>query len=56
MPAISYYPWMEHIDWQKNSLDRAFQYIYASFLAPRLEVRGRMAMFLLLAVIWASAW
>ncbi|ETN41775.1 uncharacterized protein HMPREF1541_03712 [Cyphellophora europaea CBS 101466] len=46
---------MDSIAWQKDSLDWA-HYAYAHLLAPRLEVKGRMAMFLLLAVIWASAW
>lgn len=46
---------MEHIDWQKDSLDWV-NYAYRGFVAPQLEVKGRMAMLLLLAVIWASAW
>lgn len=50
---------MDATSWQRESLDWA-NYVciklYQHLLAPRLAVKGRMAMILLLAVIWASAW
>lgn len=50
---------MDSISWQRETLDwaqYAYTKLYHHLLAPRLAVKGRMAMFLLLAVIWASAW
>ncbi|KPI38989.1 uncharacterized protein AB675_4661 [Cyphellophora attinorum] len=47
--------WMDSLDWQRDSVDWV-NYAYRGFIAPRLEVTGRMAMLVLAAVVWAFAW
>lgn len=50
---------MESISWQTETLEwasYAYFKLYDHLLAPRLAVKGRLAMILLLAVIWASTW
>lgn len=52
MPAISSV-WMESSRWHQQPLEWA---TYANLLAPQVNVRGRMALILLVAVIWAFSW
>ena len=50
---------MDTIAWQRETLqwaNYAYVKLYNHLLAPRLAVKGRLAMILLVAVIWASAW
>ena len=53
MPAIPLL-WMDTSRWQQESFDWA-TYAY-QLLAPRVNVKGRMALLLLVAVIWAFGW
>lgn len=53
MPVIPF-KWMESTLWHREPYDWAG---YAhGFLAPRVNVKGRMALVLLLAVVWAFGW
>jgi hypothetical protein len=56
---IAFLSLMDTIAWQKETLEwvnYAYFKVYNHLLAPRLAVKGRLAMILLVAVIWASAW
>ncbi|KAI1610167.1 hypothetical protein EDD36DRAFT_317369 [Exophiala viscosa] len=53
MPAIPLL-WMDSSRWHTEPFDWA-SYAY-QLLAPRVHVKGRMALLMLLAVIWAFAW
>lgn len=53
MPALPSL-WMDKSRWQQESFHWA-TYAY-HLLAPRVNVQGRMALLLLVAVIWAFAW
>ena len=46
---------MDSTQWQTYSLAWA-RYAYQQTLQPRLNVKGRMAVVVLCAVIWAFAW
>ena len=52
-PAIPY-TWMESKVWQGEPMHWAASAYHQ--LAPRVNVKGRMALILLLAVVWAFGW
>ena len=55
MPAIPIpFLWMDSSRWPQEGFDWA-AYAY-HLLAPKVNVKGRMALFLLVAVIWAFGW
>lgn len=55
MPAIPIpLLWMDSARWPREGFDWAL-YAY-HLLAPRVNVKGRMALLLLVAVIWAFGW
>ena len=54
MPAIPSV-WMESSGWHQESLDWA-NYAYQHLLAPQVNVKGRMAIVVLAAVVWAFGW
>lgn len=55
MPAIPIpLLWMDSARWPREGFDWAL-YAY-HLLAPRVNVKGRMALLLLFAVIWAFGW
>jgi hypothetical protein len=47
--------WMDSSGWRPGSIDWA-QYAYQQLLEPRLNVKGRMALFFLVAFLWAISW
>lgn len=55
MPAIPIpLLWMDSARWQREGFDWA---VYAyHLLAPRVNVKGRMALLQLAAVLWAFGW